>query len=243
MNNTISEIIKRKSIRQFLDKEISKEDKELILLSAVNAPSPGNQQMYRIIDVTDEKIKEELSVLCDNQPFIKKAKMVLVFCADYRKWIDAFNYAGVNNREAGIGDMVLAIEDSMIAAENAVTAAESLGIGSCYIGDILENREKVVSLLKLPKYVFPSTVLVFGYPTEKQLERAKPKRESLKYLVCENEYHRSTEEELKALFMEKQELNEEEYLDWIKAFCNRKFNSDFSKEMERSVRAYFKEYI
>ena len=242
MCNTINELMNRKSVRQFLDKEISKEDKEKILLAAVNAPSPGNQQMYRIIDITDEKIKEELSILCDNQPFIKAAKMVLVFCADYRKWIDAFNYSGVNSRDVGMGDMVLAIEDSMIAAQNAVTASESLGIGSCYIGDILENCEKVRALLKLPKYVFPSTVLVFGYPTESQINRKKPKRESLKYLVCENEYHRSDENELKDMFMEKQELNEEEYLDWIRAFCNRKFNSDFSKEIDRSVREYFKEY-
>lgn len=242
INNTIKELLERKSVRQFEDKEISDEDRDAILLSAVNAPSPGNQQMYKIIDVKDEKMKEELSILCDNQPFIKKAKLVLVFCADFRKWIDAFKSVGANARDVGIGDMVLAIEDSMIASENAVTAAWALGIGSCYIGDILENREKVTELLKLPKYVFPSTVVVFGYPTEGQMERVKPKRESLKHLVCENVYHESTSEELKEMFMEKQNLTEEEYVSWITAFCNRKFNSDFSKEMERSVNEYFKDY-
>ena len=34
------------------------------------------------------------------------------------------------------GDLMLAVEDAMAAAQNSVIAAESMGIGSCYIGDI-----------------------------------------------------------------------------------------------------------
>lgn len=242
MNSTVKELIERKSIRVFTEKEISNDDKQAILLSAVNAPSPGNQQLYKIIDITDQKIKEELSILCDNQPFIAKGKLVLVFCADFRKWLDAFSYADADPRKVGMGDMILAMQDSIIAAQNAVTAAWALGIGSCYIGDVLENKEKMVELLKLPKYVLPSTVVVFGYPSKQQQEREKPKRESLKHLVCENTYHTSSKEELEEMFMEKQNLNKEEYLEWMKAFCKRKYNSDFSKEMTRSIEEYFKEY-
>jgi hypothetical protein len=38
--------------------------------------------MYSILKITDEKIKETLSETCDNQPFIKKAKVILIFLAD-----------------------------------------------------------------------------------------------------------------------------------------------------------------
>ena len=48
----------------------------------------------------------------------------------------------------------------MIAAQNTVVAAESLGLGSCYIGDILENREYNKKLLSLPDYVVPVGMLV-----------------------------------------------------------------------------------
>ena len=123
MNKTIQELIERKSVRVFTSKPISRKDKELILTASVNAPSPGNQEMYRIIDITDEEIKKELSVLCDNQPFIAKAKMVLAYCADFRKWYDAFKHAKCEPRKVGTGDIVMAIEDAMIASENAVTAA------------------------------------------------------------------------------------------------------------------------
>ena len=47
---------------------------------------------------------------------------------------------------------MLAITDTAIAAQNAVVAAESLGIGSCYIGDIMENCEEQRRLLQLPEY-------------------------------------------------------------------------------------------
>ena len=53
MNNTIKELFERKSTRTYLDKEISIEDKKLILQAATQAPSAGNMQLYSIIDVTD----------------------------------------------------------------------------------------------------------------------------------------------------------------------------------------------
>ena len=243
MNNTIKELMERRSVRVFEEKEISREDKETILLAAVNAPSAGNQQMYRIIDVTDQAVKDRLAVLCDNQPFIATGKMVLVFCGDFRKWYDAFAAAGLDPRKVGTGDLVLGIEDSMIAAQNAVTAAWALGIGSCYIGDILENKEAIKELLGLPDYVFPSTLIVFGYPTTKQLERTKPRREALQYLVCENRYHQSSGEELYAMFKDKQKFPDDKAVtEWLERFYKIKYNSDFANEMTRSVNEYLKEY-
>ena len=155
MNQTIQQLFARKSVRVFTDQEITPEDKNLILQAACQAPTAGNQQLYTIIDVTDQALKDQLVYTCDNQPFIATAKMVLIFCADCKKWYDAFLSAGCEPRLPGVGDLALAISDTNIAAQNAVTAAESLGIGSCYIGDIMENCEAHRELLHLPQYVFP----------------------------------------------------------------------------------------
>ena len=48
MNPIIQSLFDRKSCRIFEDKEISQEDKTLILQAAMQAPSAGNQQMYTI---------------------------------------------------------------------------------------------------------------------------------------------------------------------------------------------------
>ena len=104
----------------------------------------------------------------------------------------------------------------------------------------MENCEEVRSLLKLPEYVFPAALLVFGYPTEQQKERIKPERVDLKYIVSEDSYHRLTKEESRQMFLKK--CSEETFDGWINAFCKRKYNSDFSKEMQRSVNEYIKQY-
>ena len=51
MNPIIQSLFDRKSCRIFKDKEISQEERKLILEACMQAPSAGNQQMYTIIDV------------------------------------------------------------------------------------------------------------------------------------------------------------------------------------------------
>ena len=240
MNEVIKTIMNRKSVRAYEDRKISKEDKQTILEAACAAPTAGNQQMYTIIDVTDQKIKDKLVDTCDHQDFIAKADMVLVFCADARKWHEGFVDCNCEPREQGVGDLMLAVSDTCIAAQNAVIAAESLGIGSCYIGDIMENGEAQRELLQIPDYVFPCAMLVMGYPSEDQIKRQKVKRAPLEYIVCENRYPEMDEKYRKGLF--DKGSSRMTYEEWMKAFCERKYNSDFSREMTRSVKEFLKQY-
>jgi len=240
MNETIRQLFSRKSVRVFEDRPIDPADKALILEAACMAPSSGNRQLYTIIDVTDQAIKEQLVDTCDHQPFIAKAQMVLIFCADCRKWYEGFKATGCEPRNLGAGDLMIAVSDANIAAQNAVTAAESLGIGSCYIGDIMENAEQQRALLHLPEYVFPAAMLVFGYPTQQQQERKKPARVAMAHIVHENGYRCMDEEEMQAMWSA--QAGEKGYKAWMQAFCSRKYNADFSRERNRSVAAYLKQF-
>lgn len=240
MNQVIQQLKERKSVRVFADKPIESEKVSAILEAAVNAPTAGNQQLYTIIHVTDPQLKAQLAESCDHQPFIAKAPLVLVFCADCRKWYNTFLEYGCQPRKPGVGDLLLAVSDTNIAAQNAVVAAQSLGIGSCYIGDIMENAEQQRQLLSLPPYVFPAAMLVFGYPTPEQLEREKPPRSELGHIVHENGYRDMDAQELKQMLHVKTGVRDFE--DWIVAFCNRKYNSDFSREMTRSVQVFLEDF-
>lgn len=127
-----------------------------------------------------------------------------------------------------------------LPAQNAVVAAESLGIGSCYIGDILEQHDLHRKLLNLSEYVVPVCMLVLGYPANDHFKRQKPKRCQLEDIICVDQYHRKDKQELKNMFEHKagnKTLNE-----WATAFCNRKYNSDFSKEMTNSVQKYIDQF-
>ena len=240
MNEVISQLKERKSVRVFTDRPITEAETTAILEAAVHAPTAGNQQLYTIIHVTDPKLKEQLAESCDHQPFIAQAPLVLVFCADCRKWYQAFRAFACDPRSPGVGDLMLAVSDTNIAAQNAVVAAHSLGIGSCYIGDIMENAETQRTLLNLPEYVFPAAMLVFGYPAQSQLEREKPPRSDLQHIVHENGYRDMDKQELQEMLSCKTGIRE--FTQWIKAFCERKYNSDFSREMTRSVEVFLQDF-
>ncbi len=236
MNEIVKSIYERKSVRAFENKPVSEEIKSLLIDSALQAPTAGNQILYSIIDVTNQALKQKLSLTCDNQPFIAKAPLVFIFVADHTRWVRSFTIANAIPRKLGVGDFMLAVTDTAIAAQNMVVAAESFGLGSCYIGDILENYEEHSEMLNLPKYTLPVCMLVLGYPTTQQKERKKPERIDKKYVVGQNSYPHLTDEELISCYETR--TNGKPFDEYMQAFCKRKFNSDFSKEMTRSVKAF-----
>ena len=240
MNTVLETIFARKSVRVFEDRDIGPEEKERILGAAAQAPTAGNQQLYTILDIQSPELRERLADSCDHQPFIAQAKLVLVFCADCKKWYDGFRECGCEPRKPGVGDLLLAVSDANIAAQNAVIAAQSMGIGSCYIGDVMENCEIQRQLLGLPRYVFPAAMVVFGYPTEQQKTRPKPERAPMDRIVAVDRYPDMDKDWHRDLFAYK--AVGKSYEDYMKAFCARKFNSDFSREMTRSVEEYLKQF-
>lgn len=240
-NPVIQGLHDRISVRVFEEKPIPASEQEAILLAAAAAPTAGNQQLYTILNITNQDLKAELSVTCDNQPFIADAPFVLIFCADCQKWYDAYASIGCAPRDPSAGDLMLAVDDCAIAAQNAVTAAWSLGIGSCYIGDIMENHSLHKELLNLPDFVFPAVMVVFGYATKQQQERKKPERCDLSHIVMENTYTRMGPDKLKQMLTYKS--GHQSYEAWLTAFCSRKYNSDFSKEMGHSVHEYLKKFL
>jgi len=233
VNETMKVLLDRKSVRVFEDQEIAPEIKEAILSAAMRAPTAGNSMLYSIIDVTDQALKDRLAVTCDHQPFIAQAKMVLIFCADYHRWYRKFKLAGCENVSAPeLSDLILATNDAVIAAHAACVAAESFGIGSCYIGDVIENFEIHQELMHLPPQVAPVSMLVLGYPTQQQKERAQPSRFAKSSIVFENQYRELTEDELVEMMPNYR----------TKAYYNRKYVSDFAKEMDRSMKVIFQNW-
>ena len=256
MNQTMDVLLKRKSVRAYEEKEISAEARAEILKATLRAPTAGNLMLYSIVDVTDPAIKDRLAVTCDNQPFIARAPMVWLFLADYQRWFDYFISSGVEElcdrrkipmRQPAEGDLFLACCDALIAAQNAVIAAESFGIGSCYIGDIMEQYEVHQKLFDLPQYTFPICLLVFGYPTQQQLDRETTSRFDEKFIVFENRYHRLDRDEFNEMFAEhERQMPRGKAMEGIanvgQATYLRKFSADFSLEMNRSVRLILNEW-
>lgn len=257
MNPTIDVLMQRKSIRAYTEQPIPEEAKQAVLQAAQRAPTAGNMQLYSILEVADQALKDMLAITCDNQPFIAKAPWVLLFLADYQRWYDYYLLSGVEAycqahglelRRPEEGDLFLAACDTLIAAHTAVVAAEALGIGSCYIGDIVERYETHRRLFDLPQYALPVALVCFGFPTPGQASRNQTKRFDPQYILHTDRYRRVEADGLDAMFQARDQQfkatgHQPEGVENLGQFnYYRKFSAEFSIEMSRSMRAMIRSW-
>ncbi len=240
MNEVIKLLKSHTSIRKFNEEKITDEQIKHILEAAMQGATAGNMMAYSIIKIRSKETLSKLAKSCDDQPFIADADLALLFVADSHKWhrlyeqrniIDVFpDYNG-----PCISDFMLGVEDAMIAAQNTVIAAESLSIGTCYIGDIMENYEYHKELFNLPKYTMPIALVVMGnYDTKPQIRDRFDKS----CIVFDESYPSITEEFINRMFS-KEELKDKEFA--VK-FYKRKMDAPFFKEMIRSIKLYIDEW-
>ncbi len=240
-------LLHRASLRQYDPTPLSEEDREQILLAAERAPTAGNMMLYTILEVRDQRTKDILSETCDHQPFIARAPLVLLFLADFQRWQDFYVASGVEELCARRGetfrtpqesDLLLACCDALIAAQNTVLMAESRGIGSCYIGDILEQYERHRELFSLPPWAFPIALLCYGRPPAGYRQNLRPRLDR-KFFVQQDRYHPWTPADMED-FARQPGVTPNKLLDGAsnpgQHWYLRKTGAAFSREMERSVK-------
>jgi nitroreductase len=244
--------MERKSVRAYADRPISPELKDALIAATMRSATAGNMMLYSILEIEDPAIKARLAETCDHQPFIATAPLVLVYLADYARMTAFFEVSRVkeilSSETAAMAwpresDLLLAASDAMIAAQTTAIAAQALGLGSCYIGDIMEHWEVHRDLFRLPRYAFPVAMLCIGYPTEQQKQRSQPPRLPVSAVVHKNHYALPGPELLATLYTGPgyaspgQGKGKDEPKNAGQALYRRKFDTDYSREMRRSVKA------
>ena len=214
--DAVNTILSHRSIRKYKDKSIEPQLLKSVLEAGIRASTTGNMQVYSVIVTTDEEIKAQLSPAHFNQPMVKKAPVVLTFCADFNrfnKWCLQRNAsAGYDNF---LSFMTAAI-DALLVAQNVCIAAEANGLGICYLGTTTYNADKIIDTLKLPKGVIPVTTVTIGYPDEApELTERLP----LEAVIHEDVYHDYSQNDIDRLYSEKENLE-----------INKQFVKENSKE-------------
>ena len=163
----------RRSIRNFQEKDISRDDVDVLLKAAQAAPSGGNRQPWHFYVVRDTQIKADIADKAARQPFIKTAPVIIVVCAD----------APQSGRRYGErGETLYCIQDTAAAIQNMLLCAKSLGLGSCWCGAFDESA--VSGILGLAAELRPIAVIPFGYPGDEPLNPAtrRPPDEVVTYI-------------------------------------------------------------
>lgn len=182
----VKTILERTSHRHFYkEREIPEDVVKQILTAGIRAPSAGNIQPRTFIVLKNEKVREEVYQLCEDQAFMKEAPLWIVACVDLHRHLKAASLTGVQYDYTGFLPYTMSVLDAALSLENMTLAAESLGLGSVMIGSIIEHPEEAKKILKLPEQCFAICILCIGYPKRKPRPRVKW---DYGVIVCYNSY-------------------------------------------------------
>ena len=140
----------RYSVRMYSDRQISKEDMDLILHAGQVSPSAGNEQPQRIFVLQSE---ESLAKVKATTRFHYDAPTVLLICYNKDE-----SYKSVDGVDSGPVDAAIVVTHMMMEAFD-------IGVGSCWVRGFDENQ--VRKAFELPDNLIPVAMLDLGYPAEK----------------------------------------------------------------------------
>jgi len=158
--DVIETIYQRRSIRNFLDKQVEKDMIMTLLKAAAAAPTAANCQPWEFIVIDDV---EKLLEIKDKLLFARyNAPVAIVVCGNMKL---AFKGPGKE----------MWVQDCSAAIENILTAATSIGLGSVWIGvyPIERNIKPVKNIFNIPEHVTPLGIVYVGYPAEEKEARTR----------------------------------------------------------------------
>ena len=166
MNETLKNILERRSIRQFKQKQINNDELEAIIEAGKYAPSAMNQQSWHFTVVQNKEMLKKINettkaafVKSGNKMFEERAK-----AENFSPFHNAPTFIIVSGDEKAIAPN----HDGSLAIGNMFLAAKSLEIGSCWIHamNFVLNSEEGKLLKKelgIPEGYIPVGSAAFGY--------------------------------------------------------------------------------
>jgi len=194
----ILDVIKsRRSVREYLPRQVSNEVLSIVLEAAQWAPSAHNAQPWRFVTIRDAALKRRLAeamanrwdkdMTKDNVPpeerekLVKtsverftRAPIVIVACLTME---DMDKYPDKKRQRI---EYVMAVQSFAAAIENMLLAAHAEGLSSCWFCAPLFCQDTVRKILNIPSHVEPQALITMGYSIDKP---NPPSRKPLEKIV------------------------------------------------------------
>ena len=160
-------LLTRRSIRKYKDQQVEKDKLDIILKSAMYAPSAMNLQAWHFIVIDDSHILNETIKSIPHAELLKQTPAAILVCGD----------SAIEKNESWM------IQNCSAAIENILLAAHGLGIGSCWIAihGIAEVVENVSKQFKLQENVVPISLVTLGYTDETVTAEERFNKEKVHY--------------------------------------------------------------
>ena len=204
--NLLNVLRSRRSIKEYLPKEVSNEVLFRILEAGRWAPSAHNAQPWRFIVIQDSATKQKLAkdmasrwdsdmskngVSKEQRESLVKASVerfgsapiVIVACLTME---DMDEYPDDRRKKI---EYVMAVQSVAAAIENMLLAAHDEGLGSCWFCAPLFCQDVVRKILKIPQHVDPQALITLGYPADRP---NPPPRKTLEEIVHQDHWRYTT---------------------------------------------------
>jgi len=153
MENILEIIFKRRSVRKYQEREVSRETLKLLLEAGMAAPSANNGQPWEFIAINDQQIMGRLREKLKHGNYNAPAAILVL--------------GNLNLARSG-SSAKFWVQDCSAAVENILIAAAGLGLGTVWIGsypkeDVMKEEREI---LGIPEDVYPLALVYVGYQAE-----------------------------------------------------------------------------
>ena len=201
-------LLTRKSIRKYSEKEVPDELLGRLLNEAARTQTMGNLQLYSVIVTRSSEMKERLAPAHFNQPMVTSAPVVLTICADFNR---TSQWARCRKADPGYDNLLSfqnAAIDALLYTQTLCNLMDEEGLGYCYLGTTVYMPQQIIDVLQLPRLVMPVATLTVGWPAE---EPPLSDRLPLESFVHNETYRDYTPEAIDAFYTPKEQLPENQH--------------------------------
>ena len=169
MSEKLSLLFERRSIRAYVEGDVSKEQIEQIVKAGFAAPSAANQRPWHITVIEDPALLQKLAAAgkkpCGMVP------VVLLISGDKRRFFEGERAAVQAYWQ----------QDCAAMTQNTLLAATAFGLGSLWMG-VYPNQamvDAVCEILNLPEHLVPFALVGIGHKGEEKEARSQFEPEQL----------------------------------------------------------------
>ena len=199
--DTFEAIKTRRAIKKFdPSHKMNPDEIKYLMELAILSPTSYNQQNWRFVTVTNQKIKDRISKAARNQVQPSDASLVIVLCGDTNAWRKEPRRYWQNSTKERQDQVILALEKKYLnspenrrdevmkscgfAAQTIMLAAKQMGLDSCPMRGF--EYDELAEIINLPDDHIIAMMVVVG----KALEPASPRggQLSIEEVVFENEF-------------------------------------------------------
>ena len=169
MNDLLTIISKRASVRAYTPQAVEPAQIECLLRAAMAAPSSKNRRPWHFIVVSQAAARQALAAQLPYAKMLNDAPLSVVVCGD----------TDVHTGDAAISWVM----DCSAATENLLLVATAMGLGAVWTG-VYPYEDRITAVRKalaLPENIVPLNIIAVGHPAKPPAAKDKWQPERIHY--------------------------------------------------------------